>query len=55
MVVIVKSKLTFDTFQYDNVTNLAYDASTKIYTITYGNNQTSQRSANDWLVAIMFK
>ena len=54
MKVIVKNKLTFDTIQYDNVSNIAYDASTKIYTITYGSSQTASVSSDNYLVAIMF-
>lgn len=55
MVVVVKNKLTFTTTQYNNVSNIAYNAGTKVYTITYGNNQTATFSSDDWLVAIMFK
>ena len=55
MKVVVKNKLTFDVAQYTNVTNIAYNASTKVYTITYGNSQTASFSSDDWLVAIMFK
>ena len=55
MVVVVKNKLTFTTTQYDNVSNIAYNAGTKVYTITYGNDQTATFSSDDWLVAIMFK
>lgn len=55
MTVIAKSKTTFDIAQYENVTNLAYDAATQIYTITYGNAQTVTFGATGWLIAIMFK
>lgn len=54
MKVIVKNKLTFDTSQYNDVSNIAYNASTKIYTITYGSSQTTSFSSDDWLVAVMF-
>lgn len=53
MTVIVKNKHTFTTTQYDNVSNLAYNAGT--YTVTYGNAQTASFSATDWLVSIVFK
>lgn len=53
MTVIVKNKTTFDTVQYDNVSNIAYSAGT--YTITYGSAQTASVNASDWLIAIMFK
>lgn len=55
MVVVVKNKLTFTTTQYDNVSNIAYNSGTKVYTITFGNSQTATFSSDDWLVAIMFK
>ena len=54
MKVIVKNKLTFDTTQFENVSNVAYDSTTKIYTITYGTSQTASFSAVSYLVAIMF-
>ena len=54
MKVIVKNKLTFDTIQYEDVSNIAFDASTKIYTITYGSSQTASFSADSYLVAVMF-
>lgn len=54
MKVVVKNKITFDTTQYTNVTNIAYNASTKIYTITYESNQTASFSSDNYLVAIMF-
>lgn len=56
MKVVVKNKRTFGTIEYDNVINIAYDSSTKIYTITYGSpSQTATFSADNFLVAIMFK
>lgn len=54
MKVVVKNKKTFDTSEYKNVSNIAYNASTKIYTITYGSSQTASFSSDDWLVAIVF-
>lgn len=53
MTVIVKNKNTFDTAQYDNVSNIAYNSGT--YTVTYGSSQTASFTAADWLIAIMFK
>ena len=55
MTVIVKNKSTFTMTQYDNVSNLAYNSGTKIYTVTYGSSQTATFSADSYLVAIMFK
>ena len=54
MVVIAKSKTSFVTLEYTAVSNIAYNSSTKVYTITHGNNQTVSLSGNDYLVAIMF-
>ena len=45
MAVIVKNKTTFDCVQYDKVSNIAYDSSTKIYTIT--NNGTNYTYSSD--------
>ena len=52
MSVIAKNKTKLTTYQYDDVSNVAYDKNTKIYTITYGNN-TVTFSANDWYVFIL--
>lgn len=54
MKVVVKNKLTFNTTQYDNVSNIAYNSGTKIYTITYGSSQTASFSSDSYLIAIMF-
>lgn len=54
MKVIVKNKNTFDTQQISDVSNIAYDASTKIYTITYGSSQTASFSSDSYLIAVMF-
>lgn len=53
MKVIVKNKHTFETIEYKNVSNIAYDSTTKVYTITHSGG-TNAFSGNDYLVAIMF-
>ena len=51
MAVIVKSKTTFDCIQYDKVTNIAYDGTTKVYTIT--NNGTNYTySADNYFISV---
>lgn len=54
MKIVLMNKTTFSTANYVNVTNIAYNASTKVYTITYGENQTTSYSSNDWLLSILF-
>ena len=54
MKIVLMNKTTFSTANYVNVTNIAYNASTKVYKITYGENQTTSYSSNDWLLSILF-
>ena len=54
MIVIATNKTTMDVAQYNNVSNIAYNAATKIYTITYGSNQTNTFSGDSWLIAVLF-
>jgi len=55
MIVIVKQKTALTTLEYTDVSNIAYNATTKIYTITHGSPATTVTfSAEDYLVAIMF-
>lgn len=52
MIVIVKKKATFDTIQYNQVSNIAYDSGTKIYTIT--NNGTNYSySSDDYFISVL--
>ena len=53
MKVIRKHRTNFETAQFNNVTNIAYDAGTKIYTITYGSSQTSSFSADNYIIFIL--
>lgn len=46
MAVIVKNKNTFDCIQYDQVSNIAYNSTTKIYTITNNGNNYTYSSDN---------
>lgn len=51
MAVIVKNKTTFDCIQYDQVSNIAYNSTTRIYTIT--NNGTNiTYSADDYFISV---
>lgn len=52
MQVIVRKKDTFDTVQYDNVSGIAYDSSTHIVTITYGNAQTASYNTENYFLFI---
>ena len=49
MTVIIKSKTTFDIVQLDNVTNIAYNAGTKTYTITASGGTTTYSSDNYYM------
>lgn len=49
MTVIMKSKTTFDIVQLDNVTNIAYNAGTKIYSITNSDGTTTYSSDNYYM------
>lgn len=54
MTVIIKKKTTFDTTEFTNVTNIAYNTGTKVYSITQSGT-TYNFSSDDYLIAIMFK
>ena len=50
MKVIIKSKTSMNTIEYDNVTSILYASNT--FTIVHGG-QTSTYSSNDYFVALM--
>lgn len=52
MTVIIKSKTTFDIVQLDNVTNIAYNAGTKVYTITVSGGSTSTYSSDNYYLSV---
>jgi len=52
--VLLISKTTFQTGVFSDVTNIAYDATTKNYTITHSNNQTSVFGANLYYISILW-
>lgn len=55
MIVIILNRDSFDTTQFNDVTKIEYDKSTKVYTLLYGeNNDSIQFSSNDWLINILF-
>lgn len=46
MFVVFKNKETFDTVQYNNVTNIAFNGTN--YTITLSDSTTATYSASNW-------
>ena len=52
MQVIVKAKTSMLTYQFDNVTNIAYNISTHVVTISYGESGTASFNAEDYLIFI---
>lgn len=53
MTVIFKSKTTMDTFQYENVNNISYNATTKVYTINYTGGYVSYDGNNYYMFVLM--
>lgn len=53
MTVIAMKKTDFTVTQYNNVTNIAYNATTKVYTITYGSN-TATFSGDNYVISVLF-
>ena len=54
MTVIAMKRTDFTVTQYNNVSNIAYNAETKVYTITYGNSQTTTFSSNNYVISVLF-
>lgn len=54
MKVIFMNRLTFECANFTDVSNIAYNKTTNIYTITYGNNQTTSYSGNTYLISVLF-
>ena len=52
MTVIIKSKTTFDIVQLDNVTNIAYNAGTKVYTITVSGGTSTTYSSDNYYMSV---
>lgn len=50
---IVRSKTKFVMDQYDSVTNVSYNTSTRNYTISYGNSQTVTYNSDDWVLTLI--
>ena len=53
MSIILKNKNNFSIIQIDNVTNIAYNAGTKIYTITAGGSSTTYSSDSYYLTIFL--
>lgn len=49
MTVIIKSKTTFDIVQLNNVSNIAYNSGTKVYTITHSGGTVTYSSDNYYM------
>ena len=52
MTLIMKSKTTFDIVQINNVTNIAYNSATKVYTITVSGGSTSTYSSDSYYLSV---
>lgn len=52
MNVIMMNKQTFSVSNVQNVTNIAYNPTTKVYTLTYGQGETAQYSVEFWTLSI---
>lgn len=52
MTVIIKSKTTFDIVQLNNVTNIAYNAGTKVYTITVSGGTSTTYSSDNYYMSV---
>ena len=53
MTVIAMKKDSFDVVQINNATRIDYNASSKIYTITYGEGQTMAFNS-DYVISVLF-
>ena len=54
MNIVFINRVTFTSENFTDVSNIAYEKTTNIYTITYGNAQTTTRSGDVWLLTILF-
>ena len=52
MQVLVKSKTSFYTQQFDDVSDVAYNSVTHVITISYGESSTATFSAENYLIFI---
>lgn len=52
MIVLFKKKDSFETTQYNGVTNISYNATTKIYTINYSGGYVSY-DGNNWYMFVL--
>ena len=50
---IVKHKTRFTMDQYDDVTSIVYNETTKSFTITYGNAQTVSYISDTWVLTVI--
>ena len=54
MKVVVIKKDSFSVAEFTNVSNIAYNSTTKIATITYGSAQTVTYDLDDYLISILW-
>lgn len=50
---IVRHKTRFTMDQYDNVTSVTYNPTTKLYIITYGESQTVSYTSDIWVLTVI--
>lgn len=55
MTVILMHKTNFGVDQYNGVTNIAYNTSTQIYTITYGSGTTTSYDGHNYTLSVLMK
>ena len=53
MTVIFKNKTSFETAQFNNVTSISYNATTKIYTVNYSGGYVSYDGNNYYMFVLM--
>jgi len=54
MKIILSNRNDMQIDQYENVTSIAYDTSTHIYTITYGSpSSTTTYNGDDWILTVL--
>ena len=55
MSIILVNKLNFGVDQYDDVSKIEYNSSTKIYTITYGSGTVTYYDGQKWALSVLYK
>lgn len=55
MTVILSKKEDMQIDQYTDVSNIAYNSTTHIYTITYGSGTTTSYDGNKWVLTVLIQ